>query len=122
AKVLAVLERRAGIRLGRSDVFTATVGGMRVIEPAGDLAIALAVASAAKDLPLPADVVVLGEVGLTGDIRRVAGVRQRLAEALRLGFTRAWVPPDAGRLPEGITAVVVSELTAALDTLVTGMR
>ena len=114
AMVLAVLERRGGVRLGNNDVFTATVGGMKVSEPAADLAVALAVASAAKDFALPPDLVVLGEVGLAGEVRRVAGVGRRLAEAARLGFKRALVPPDAGKLPPGIKTHVVPDLGSAL--------
>ncbi|HEU5471795.1 MAG TPA: DNA repair protein RadA [Actinophytocola sp.] len=121
AMALAVLERRGGIRLAESDVFTATVGGMRIIEPAADLAVALAVASAAKDFALPPDLVVLGEVGLAGEVRRVAGVRTRLAEAARLGFTRALIPPDAGKIPEGIRAHVVPDLGAALALVMHGV-
>ncbi|HEY8372319.1 MAG TPA: magnesium chelatase domain-containing protein, partial [Pseudonocardiaceae bacterium] len=92
----------------------ATVGGMRVTEPAADLAVALAVASAARDLPLPPDVVVLGEVGLAGEVRRVTGAGRRLAEAQRLGYTRALVPPDSGPLPPEMRAVVVPDIGAAL--------
>jgi DNA repair protein RadA/Sms len=117
AMALAVLERRGRIRLGESDVFTATVGGMRIVEPAADLAVALAVASAARDFALPPDLVVLGEVGLAGEVRRVGGVRTRLAEAARLGFTRALIPPDAGRIPEGVRARVVPDLGSALSLL-----
>ncbi|OLF09218.1 DNA repair protein RadA [Actinophytocola xanthii] len=117
AMALAVLERRGGIRLGESDVFTATVGGMRIHEPAADLALVMAVASAARDVPLPPDLVVLGEVGLAGEVRRVAGVKSRLAEAARLGFTRALVPPDAGTIPSGIQAVVTPTLAEALEAL-----
>lgn len=114
AMVLAVLERRGRVRLSDADVFTATVGGMRVTEPAADLAVALAVASAARDLPLPPDVVVLGEVGLAGEVRRVTGAGRRLAEAQRLGYTRALVPPDSGPLPPEMRAVVVPDIGAAL--------
>ncbi|HET9139689.1 MAG TPA: DNA repair protein RadA [Actinophytocola sp.] len=114
AMALAVLERRGRIRLAESDVFTATVGGMRIVEPAADLAVALAVASAARDFVLPPDLVVVGEVGLAGEVRRVGGVRTRLAEAARLGFTRALIPPDAGKLPPGIRAHIVPDLGAAL--------
>jgi DNA repair protein RadA/Sms len=117
AMALAVLERRGGIRLGESDVFTATVGGMRIVEPAADLAVALAVASAARDFALPADLVVIGEVGLAGEVRRVSGVRSRLAEAARLGFVRALVPPDAGKIPDGVRAQVVPDLETALRML-----
>jgi DNA repair protein RadA/Sms len=115
AMVLAVLERRGRIRLGDRDVFAATVGGMRIVEPAADLAVALAVASASQEFVLPPNLVVLGEVGLAGEVRRVGGVRTRLAEAARLGFTRALIPPDSGKLPEGITAHVVPDLGSALS-------
>jgi DNA repair protein RadA/Sms len=117
AMILAVLERRGKVRLTDQDVFSAAVGGMRITEPAADLAIALAVASAAVDAALPADVVAVGEVGLAGEIRRVTGVGRRLAEAARLGFTRALVPPDSGPLPPEIRALVVSDLGAALQVL-----
>jgi DNA repair protein RadA/Sms len=72
------------------------------------------VASAHTDTPLPAGLVVIGEVGLAGEVRRVPGVPRRLAEAARLGFTRALVPPDSGDLPPGMRAVVVPDLRAAL--------
>jgi DNA repair protein RadA/Sms len=117
AMILAVLERRGRVRLTDQDVFSAAVGGMRITEPAADLAIALAVASATVDAALPADVVAVGEVGLAGEIRRVTGVGRRLAEAARLGFTRALVPPDSGPLPPEIRALVVSDLGAALQVL-----
>ena len=92
AMVLAVLERRARVRLVDAEVYTATVGGMRMTEPAADLAIALAVASAVWDKPVPSGLVVIGEIGLTGEVRRIGGLSRRLAEAARLGFTRALVP------------------------------
>ncbi|MGQ0837104.1 DNA repair protein RadA [Actinokineospora sp.] len=117
AMVLAVLERRGGVRLGDSDVFTATVGGMKIPEPAADLAIALSVATAARDVALPPDLVVLGEVGLAGEVRRVSGVRSRLAEAVRLGFTKALVPPDCGDVPDGIQVRVVPDLGSAMSNL-----
>jgi DNA repair protein RadA/Sms len=90
--ILAVLSRRAGVVLHDAEVYTATVGGMRMTEPAADLAVALAVASAKSDVPLPGGLVVLGELGLTGEIRRVAGLERRISEAARLGFTTALVP------------------------------
>ena len=117
AMALAVLERRGGIRLSEYDVFTATVGGMRIHEPSADLALVLAVASAAKDIALPPDLVVLGEVGLAGEVRRVSGLKTRLAEAARLGFTRALVPPDSGQVPPGIDVTVTPNLGAALRAL-----
>lgn len=112
--VLAVTERRAQVSLGGSDVFTATVGGVRLTEPASDLAVALAVASAAADRPLLAGLVAIGEVGLAGEVRRVDGVERRLAEAARLGFTHALVPPNPGRVPDGMTVIEVDDLPRAI--------
>ena len=86
-------------------------------EPAADLALALAIASAARDAPLPADVVAVGEVGLSGELRRVGGVGRRLAEAARLGFGRALVPPDPGPVPDGLRVTEVPDLRAALQAL-----
>ncbi|MGM1065099.1 DNA repair protein RadA [Saccharothrix sp. Mg75] len=117
AMVLAVLEKRGRVALGNKDVFTATVGGMRLTEPSVDLAVALAVASAATDTPLPHDLVVVGEVGLSGELRRVNGVGRRLTEAARLGYTKALVPPDAGKLPAETRALVANDLFEALQLL-----
>lgn len=87
AMILAVLERRAHLPLGARDVYVSTVGGMRVTEPAADLAIALAVASAATDVALPRTAAAVGELSLTGEIRGVAQREQRRAEAARLGYS-----------------------------------
>jgi len=114
AMVLAVLERRAKIKLSEMDVYAATVGGVRLSEPATDLAVAMAVASSARDLVVPPGMVAIGEVGLAGDVRQVAGVQRRLSEAARLGFTLALVPPDPGRVPDGIKAVEVDDVRHAL--------
>jgi DNA repair protein RadA/Sms len=93
--ILAVLQRRAGVPIGRQDVYAATVGGVRLTEPSVDLAVALAVASATSDLSVPPQLVAIGEVGLAGEIRRVPGIQRRLAEAERMGFRSAIVPPGA---------------------------
>lgn len=97
--ILAVLAARAGKRSDDKEVYAATVGGMRVTEPAADLAIALAAVSAMNRRPLPPRTVVLGEVGLAGEIRRVPDIGKRLIEAARLGYNQALIP--AGNLPEG---------------------
>src|SRR6266700_4383575 len=94
--VLAVLQRRAGLKLGRQDVYAATVGGVRLTEPSVDLAVAVALASSAANLSVPPGVVAIGEVGLAGEVRRVAGLPRRLAEAERMGFRRAIVPAASG--------------------------
>jgi DNA repair protein RadA/Sms len=90
--LLAVLDKRAGVPLGTQDVFVNVAGGGRAVEPAADLAIVLAAASSFVDRPLPPDVVVVGEVGLTGEVRAVNGLEARLREAAALGFERAVVP------------------------------
>ncbi|MFC5993738.1 DNA repair protein RadA [Pseudonocardia hispaniensis] len=110
AMLLAVLERRVGIKLYDAEVYTATVGGMRVVEPAADLALALAVVSAKRDVALPPDLVALGEIGLAGEVRRVNGIGRRLAEAARLGFTRALVPLGSDVKPMGMRVQEVADL------------
>ncbi|NED94581.1 DNA repair protein RadA [Phytoactinopolyspora alkaliphila] len=112
--VLAVLERRGRVQLSTRDVYTSTVGGARLAEPATDLAVLIAVASAAAQQATPMGMIALGEVGLAGEIRRVAGMQRRLAEAERMGFTSALVPPDSGPVPPGIRAVEVDHVGAAL--------
>ncbi len=114
AMVLAVCERRANVRLARQDVFVATVGGVRIAEPAADLAVTLAVAGAATNRAVPPDLIAVGEVGLAGDVRPVRGVARRLTEAARLGFRRALVPDDPGPLPPGIDVVSVRDVSSAL--------
>jgi DNA repair protein RadA/Sms len=86
AMLLAVLERRAGFRLSNYDVYVSTVGGIRLTEPGADLAIALAIASAYRDTPLPGTLAAVGEISLAGEIRPVSQAKQRAAEAKRLGF------------------------------------
>ncbi len=90
--LLAVLGRHAGVQLGERDVYAASVGGIKITEPSVDLAILLAIASAASDVALPSTLCAIGEVSLSGDIRRVSSVQRRLSEASRLGFRRALVP------------------------------
>ncbi|MDT7704810.1 MAG: hypothetical protein QOG20_417, partial [Pseudonocardiales bacterium] len=114
AMLLAVLEKRGGVKLHDAEVYAATVGGMRVVEPAADLALLLAIASAKRDVALPADVVVLGEIGLAGEVRRVTGLERRLTEAARLGFTHALVPPDSGRAPAGMKLIEVRDVGSVL--------
>ncbi len=114
AMILAVLEKRGGVKLHDAEVYAATVGGMRVVEPAADLALALAITSSRQDVAVPADLVVLGEIGLAGEVRRVAGLDRRLAEAARLGFTRALVPPDAGVAPPGMALTEAPDVASVL--------
>jgi DNA repair protein RadA/Sms len=115
AMVLAVLEKRGGLKLGDKDVYTATVGGMKITEPGIDLALVLALTSSFGDVALSPRLVSVGEVGLAGEIRRVPSVGRRLAEAARLGFTHALVPPDSGKPPEGIRVLEVANVADALN-------
>jgi DNA repair protein RadA/Sms len=119
--VLAVLQRKAGLPLSTKDVYASTVGGARVDEPPSDLALAVAVASAALDRNFPAKVIALGEVGLAGDLRRVPGLERRLQEAARLGFTTAVVPvPGKGErldIPPTMRVVQAATLHEALASL-----
>jgi len=91
ALLLAVLERRGGLPFGSLDVFVNVTGGVRLVEPSTDLAVLAALVSTVHDRPVPADALFLGEVGLGGEIRPVAGVERRLAEAARQGFRRAFL-------------------------------
>lgn len=120
ALILAVLERKVRIALWQKDVYASTVGGARLSDPAADLAIAVAVASAALERNFPARVIALGEVGLAGDLRRVSGLDRRLSEAARLGFTTALIPVSSGPVKPlaGLRVVevgTVSEALAAMD-------
>ncbi|MCS6951009.1 MAG: DNA repair protein RadA, partial [bacterium] len=96
--VLAVLEKRAGLRLSDKDVFVNVAGGIYVREPAADLAVALAVVSSLKDRPLPPDLLVFGELGLAGEVRCVVHTEQRVREAQRLGFSRVMLPRRDARM------------------------
>ena len=97
ALLIAVLGRRAGLNLASHDVYAAIVGGLVVEEPAIDLPLALALASALRDRPLITGTVACGEIGLTGELRPIHGLSRRLREAARLGFSRAVVPRQQGR-------------------------
>ncbi|MBL7496199.1 DNA repair protein RadA [Frankia sp. CNm7] len=121
AMITAVLQKRAGFAmLGGSDIFTASIGGVRLHEPAADLAVALAMVSSAQERAVPPDLIALGEVGLTGEIRAVSGVERRLAAAARLGFRRALVPRLSGMTPEGMTVTEVTDVNTAISNMYVG--
>jgi DNA repair protein RadA/Sms len=113
ALLLAVLERHASVRLGDHDVYVSAVGGMRLAEPGTDLGVSVAVAGAAGELPVPDDLVVVGEVGLGGEVRQVVHASRRLAEAARLGYRRAIVPRSCPPV-EGIELLRVTTLAQTL--------
>jgi DNA repair protein RadA/Sms len=119
AMILAVLQRRNGLQLGGRDVFVNVTGGLSIVEPAVDLAVAAAVVSALRQQPLPRGWVVLGEIGLTGELRGVSRTDARLREAARLGFTHALLPGSGEdtSAPDGIRCNPASDLNAALRLL-----
>jgi DNA repair protein RadA/Sms len=115
--ITAVLTRRLGLRLSEQDVFVNVVGGLRVSEPAADLSIAAAIASSMRDAPVKADTVLIGEVGLSGELRWVSQMNARLREAAKLGFKTAVIPRRIRRgepLPEGIATIEARSLREAL--------
>ncbi len=122
---VAVLTRRVGVRLGEQDVFANVVGGIQVDEPAADLATAVALASSYRDQPVRADTVLIGEVGLNGELRLVGQMPARLREASKLGFKTAIVPKRLRQgepWPDGIAVVEVRSLRDALERAMVGER
>ena len=116
--LLAVLEKRVGVRVSQQDIFLNIAGGMRLEEPAVDLAVAVAIASSARDVPADSGTAVFGEIGLGGEIRAVPRVDARLSEIKQLGFERVMMPKanmKGIRPPGGLELVPVSRLGEALD-------
>jgi DNA repair protein RadA/Sms len=116
--ITAVLTRRLGMRLGEQDIFVNVVGGLTIDEPAADLAIAAAIASSYRNAPLRADLALMGEVGLSGELRMVGQISARLKEAAALGFKAALVPRRIGHAepwPAGIQVIEARSLRQALE-------
>lgn len=120
AMLLAVLQRRAGVGLASLDCYVSTVGGVRLTEPATDLAVCMALASAAQDRPLPQRLVCFGEIGLAGEVRPVPDINRRIQEVARLGFTHAVVPASPsgpGKIPQGFSVREVTTVSEAIELL-----
>lgn len=120
ALLLAVLEKRAGLRLYNQDVYINVAGGLSLDEPAADLAVCLAVASSLSDKALPSMVAAMGEVGLLGEVRPIPFLERRLLECARLGFAQVICPKDKGgklKAPKGMSLVEVSTLSQAVAAL-----
>ncbi|MDX1436852.1 MAG: magnesium chelatase domain-containing protein, partial [Anaerolineales bacterium] len=116
--LLAVLTRRVGARMSEQDAFVNVVGGLKVNEPAADLAIAASIVSSVRDQPVRADTVLIGEVGLSGELRMVGQMGSRLREAANLGFKRAIIPQRAKKgesWPKGLEVLEARALRQALD-------
>lgn len=119
---IAVLTRRVGIPLGEQDVFVNVVGGLRVEEPAADLAIAAAIASSVRDRPVATDLVFIGEVGLSGEVRAVGQLGARLREAAQMGFRRAVVPPGGDPDPAPPASISLVRAKTVREALALALR
>ena len=120
AMIAAVLEARCGLALSGHDIYLNVAGGLRVSEPAADTAVAAALISSVQDKPVPSGAVVFGEIGLSGEIRAVAQMDQRLREAAKLGFTEAWMPKSTGRKPDeksskGVSLIPLGHIQDLVD-------
>ena len=116
--LMAVAEKRAGMKLNLFDVYINVIGGLRLDEPGADLPVVLAVASSYRDQPISDDLVAIGEVGLTGEIRSVSHMNQRLGEVARLGFMKCIIPKNTSEkleIPEGLTVYRVKNLREAIE-------
>ena len=116
--LMAVAEKRAGMKLSLFDAYINVIGGLRLDEPGADLSVVLAVASSYRDTPIADDLVAIGEVGLTGEIRSVSHMNQRLAEASRLGFKKCIIPKGSAEkldIPQGLTVYRVRNLREAIE-------
>ena len=130
AMIVAVLDARCGLSVGANDIYLNVAGGLRISEPAADLAVAAALISAMVETPVPADTVVFGEIGLSGRVRPVSHSDARLKEAAKLGFTEAWLPARpggrqagrAGRSSDGIATVPIAYLSELVERLAPAER
>lgn len=117
--LMAVSEKRAGLKLNLFDVYINVIGGLRLDEPAADLPVALAVASSYRESSIPDDLAAIGEIGLTGEIRAVSQMNQRLSEVSRLGFKKVIIPRSGTEkleIPDGLTVYRVRNLREAIET------
>lgn len=112
--LMAVLGRRARLPVGENDVYASTAGGVKLVEPGLDLGVCLAVVSALRNQPMPADVAVFGEVGLGGELRQVSQAARRLTEAARLGFSRVIVPANSPDGDDGVRVIRARTLSEAI--------
>ena len=121
ALLLAVAEKRGGMKLSAFDTYLNVIGGLKLDEPGADLAVVLAIASSYKDQPIPHDMVAIGEVGLTGEIRSVSQLSLRLSEVARLGFKQCIIPYRTSEkldIPNGITVYKVKNIQEAIATAI----
>lgn len=116
-QILAVLEKRVGLNLSKQDVYVNVIGGIEIDEPAADLGIALAVATCARDVVVDAHTVIIGEIGLSGEIRAVNNIEKRIKEAQKLGFKKAIIPSANANLQEKITSIEIVKVKRLIDAI-----
>lgn len=124
-QVIAIIEKKLGINLSKQDVYVNVVGGIDIIEPSYDLALALSVISSLRDILIPHDTIIIGELGLLGEVRYVDNIERRLTEAYKLGFKRAIIPVQNQKTTEkikniGIEIIQVSKITDAITSVLKG--
>ena len=125
ALLLAVLEKRVGLQIQNQDVYINVVGGIKINEPSIDMGIIISVASSFRNIPIPEDVVVTGEVGLTGEVRAVSFIEKRIAECKKLGFKKVVIPRnnyDAVKDVKGIDIIPVDNLRQAINIALGGNK
>ncbi len=116
-QILAVLEKRVGLNLSKQDVYVNVIGGVEISEPAADLGIALAVATCARDVVVDSHTVIIGEIGLSGEIRAVNNIEKRLIEAQKLGFKKAIIPNANGKFSEKISGIEIVKVKRLIDAI-----
>jgi DNA repair protein RadA/Sms len=125
AMITAVLDARCGLSIGANDIYLNVAGGLRIVEPAADLAVAAALVSALHETPVPGDTVVFGEIGLSGRVRPVGHAEARLKEAAKLGFAEAWVPKRSSSRAssgEALNTRLIGHLSELVDRLASPSR
>lgn len=116
-QILAVLEKRVGLSLSKQDVYVNVIGGIEISEPAADLGIALAVATCARDVVVDSHTVIIGEIGLSGEIRAVNNIEKRIKEAQKLGFKKAIIPSANGKFDEKIMGIEIIKVKRLIDAI-----
>ena len=120
AMLLAVMQKQLGLSFAKFDAYLSVVGGLKITEPGADVAVCAALTSSIRDIVIPDDIIAIGEVGLAGELRSVAGLERRLAEAARLGFKRAIIPATDQDVDAPLQVIGAANLFQALTQL--GLR
>ena len=123
-QVLAVLEKKVGLNLSKQDVYVNVVGGIDIVEPSYDLALALAIISSIRDIPISKDTILIGELGLLGEVRYVDNLERRLNEAQKLGFSKAIIPIVNKKTSEKLSklALEVKQVSKLTDAIIQGLK